>query len=450
MEKMDSESIASRNTSSEEDGKEGRSIAESVEITVSPPRHKSVDDLLKGGNPLGSEMLDKVLQVSSNMIYPQKNEKSQDRKAAGVVQVDVLENVEKVLSNEDIVSNIPQDIPMISTDSPIGNGNIPELHKTPEPQAGGSTPELGSKMEKLDVKATSSSKEKIAKDLKDVKSNQALSSQNLKSPTLVPILNVVADRFDTYGFLLRDDMAEYPAIKIDKSIEAQWTANLTNWNKKKKNKKMKKLVRIGVPNSVRGEVWSKLVGMDIDFKPLIFTELTTRPANDMYEVIDRDIGRCYPEHQKFRDDAGREQLQSILRAFTHLHPEIGYCQGMGRLVGLLLMRMEPENAFWTFNAIIQKYIPNLYLPSLVQMRVDALVFEKLINRKMPKLYRHLKAYDLHALTYTTQWFMTLYTMALPWPTVLRVWDIFLFEGEKAIFKIGLAVLECCKGTFKLM
>ena len=177
----------------------------------------------------------------------------------------------------------------------------------------------------------------------------------------------------------------------------------------------------------------------------MYTELTTRPANDTYEVIDKDIGRCYPEHQKFRNEQGRTQLQSVLRAFTHMHPEIGYCQGMGRLAGLLLMKMEPEESFWTFNAIIENYIPNLYLPSLVQMRVDALVFDRLINRKLPKLGRHLKANDLHSLTFTTQWFMTLYTMALPWPTVLRMWDIFLFEGEKAIFKIGLAVLECCKG-----
>merc|ERR1719354_559338 len=31
-------------------------------------------------------------------------------------------------------------------------------------------------------------------------------------------------------------------------------------------------------------------------------------------------------------------------------------------------------------------------------------------------------------------------MALPWNTALRVWDMFLFDGPKALFRAGLAVL----------
>ena len=31
-------------------------------------------------------------------------------------------------------------------------------------------------------------------------------------------------------------------------------------------------------------------------------------------------------------------------------------------------------------------------------------------------------------------------MALPWNTVLRVWDMFLFDGPKALFRVGLAII----------
>jgi hypothetical protein len=31
--------------------------------------------------------------------------------------------------------------------------------------------------------------------------------------------------------------------------------------------------------------------------------------------------------------------------------------------------------------------------------------------------------------YVTQWFLTLFTMALPWATVLRVWDVFYLGGK---------------------
>jgi len=46
--------------------------------------------------------------------------------------------------------------------------------------------------------------------------------------------------------------------------------------------------------------------------------------------------------------------------------------------------------------------------------------------------------------YMTQWFMTLFTMSLPWASVLRVWDVFYFDGCKALFRVGLAILQLCR------
>jgi TBC1 domain family member 10 len=31
-------------------------------------------------------------------------------------------------------------------------------------------------------------------------------------------------------------------------------------------------------------------------------------------------------------------------------------------------------------------------------------------------------------------------MSLPWSTVLRVWDMFMYDGPKALFRAGLAIL----------
>jgi hypothetical protein len=50
--------------------------------------------------------------------------------------------------------------------------------------------------------------------------------------------------------------------------------------------------------------------------------------------------------------------------------------------------------------------------------------------------------------YMTQWFLTLYTMSLPWTSVLRVWDMFYFEGRKVLFRIGIAILDVSKGKIQ--
>ncbi|KAF9915738.1 hypothetical protein BX616_005510 [Lobosporangium transversale] len=206
----------------------------------------------------------------------------------------------------------------------------------------------------------------------------------------------------------------------------------------------KKLVRRGLPTSVRGRVWLFLAKADSYRQPGLFEELCKRGPLPIHEVIERDIHRCYPDHVHFRDGmggTGQQDLHSILKAYAHYKPSVGYCQGMGRLVGMMLMQMPVEDAFWLLVATIEGYMQDYYTPSLRQLRVDAQVFERLLKEQDPPLASHLEKNDVIPLMYMTQWFMTLYTMSLPWASVLRVWDVFYFDGVKALFRVGLAILQ---------
>lgn len=122
---------------------------------------------------------------------------------------------------------------------------------------------------------------------------------------------------------------------------------------------------------------------------------------------------------------GQEDLHAILKAYAHYKPSVGYCQGMGRLVGMMLMQMPVEDAFWLLVATIESpYLQDYYTPTLRQLRVDAIVFERLLKVQDPKLATFLEQNDVGPLMYMTQWYLTLFTMSLPWASVLRVWDIF--------------------------
>ncbi|KHJ96980.1 hypothetical protein OESDEN_03040 [Oesophagostomum dentatum] len=45
-----------------------------------------------------------------------------------------------------------------------------------------------------------------------------------------------------------------------------------------------------------------------------------------------------------------------------------------------------------------------------------------------------------------EWFMCIFCRTLPWPTVLRVWDMFLCEGAKVLFKVALVLFRYGLGT----
>ena len=43
--------------------------------------------------------------------------------------------------------------------------------------------------------------------------------------------------------------------------------------------------------------------------------------------------------------------------------------------------------------------------------------------------------------YASQWFLTLFSIYFPFETVVRIWDIYLVEGRKTLFRIALAILK---------
>ncbi|KAJ3034662.1 hypothetical protein HDV00_004801 [Rhizophlyctis rosea] len=279
---------------------------------------------------------------------------------------------------------------------------------------------------------------------------------------------------DEYGFYTDQGPVQIVTTqkqrKTLKEQESQWVRVLDNWNAQSKRRgKIKKMCRAGIPESMRAKAWVALAESDKIKEPGRFASLLQQPGKDTTnEEIERDIDRCFPEHFMFTDPKGEGQvirhlhmwgnrrlivkisnsrqqnLRKVLRAYAAYKPDPGYCQGMGMLVGMMLMHMQAEEAFWLLVRTLDHYIPDFFNQQLTQLRIDAAVFEFLLHRTNKRLAKHLDKNDVTPLMYITQWFMTIYTTTLPWKTTLRIWDMFYCEGVKPLFRIGLAILKITK------
>ena len=54
--------------------------------------------------------------------------------------------------------------------------------------------------------------------------------------------------------------------------------------------------------------------------------------------------------------------------------------------------------------------------------------------QVPKVGSHLAEQGVHPTMYCSHWFITIFAYTLPFDHLLRVWDIFLFEGIKVVFR----------------
>jgi len=105
-------------------------------------------------------------------------------------------------------------------------------------------------------------------------------------------------------------------------------------------------VRAGIPAPLRGVVWVSMAGARDRVIEDRFEELCGR-SSPYENIINKDIGRSFPGVEMFRDPEGEGQkmLARVLKCFSLYDEKIGYCQGLGFLVGPLLMQMGDKEAF---------------------------------------------------------------------------------------------------------
>ncbi|KAL7073941.1 hypothetical protein ACQ4LE_006227, partial [Meloidogyne hapla] len=138
---------------------------------------------------------------------------------------------------------------------------------------------------------------------------------------------------------------------------------------------------------------------------------------------------------------GVTHLQTVLRAYCLHNPTIGYCQGMNFLVATALLFMSPEDAFWFTVAITERYFDSSYFDqTLTGAQADQEVLKEIVEQKFPQLAEHLDECEIDLTTVTLNWFIALFFDAVPFQTMLRIWDTFLLEGPKVLFRYTIALL----------
>ena len=85
--------------------------------------------------------------------------------------------------------------------------------------------------------------------------------------------------------------------------------------------------------------------------------------------------------------------------------------------------------------------PTYYAKQLVGPQIDQAVFKDLVAEKLPVLSEHFDTHGVDPSLFSLNWFLCLFVDTLPVNTYLHIWDAFLFEGSKVLFRYALAILK---------
>jgi hypothetical protein len=192
----------------------------------------------------------------------------------------------------------------------------------------------------------------------------------------------------------------------------------------------------------------------------------------------------------------QDKLSFILHALAAVHSDVGYCQGEDYVIQFLLRILQDtirwkalngtlplcivsaerqfakdalhagalsdayvnidqsliveETCFRVMNILFTSYgLRHFYWPELRCLKTSCLVFERLIQAKLPVLADHFEHHELNVGLFALGWFQTmfLYLPSMPSATVCHIWDIWLVERSfKIFFRVGCAILFLSQPT----
>ncbi|WIA17783.1 hypothetical protein OEZ85_009296 [Tetradesmus obliquus] len=202
------------------------------------------------------------------------------------------------------------------------------------------------------------------------------------------------------------------------------------------------------PRQMRVELWmSSLqrrgvgVAAAAKYEDMLLTPVSDEAVND----IEKDIARTFPATRRFTTAEGQQALRRVLHAYAAYDPEVGYCQGMNFVAGLLLMYLPERHAFGGLVVLMQdRGLRRYYSTDMSLLQTHLWQLGRLIP---PRLNAHLESHGVLPLLYGASWLMTCFSADFPASFSARVMDVILhgWMMDQALLKAAVAVLVRLEG-----
>lgn len=211
-------------------------------------------------------------------------------------------------------------------------------------------------------------------------------------------------------------------------------------------------LRQGLPFQLRSTIWKKLFLMSQDnvipeTSRLVFDNFQHSYSLEISKQISKDLSRTFPLVEFFRNEETINNLSTILNVYANYDVELGYCQGLLFLVGVLYYHFKSDSTL-TFHALVtimesEPELHDIFTSTTMSYTLNKWKFEfsTILQEIDNELYEHLNKFvDMQVFLY--QWWLSFISSHTPDLSIVnRVMDFCLLQGWKiGMFKISLGLL----------
>ncbi|KAF7224770.1 TBC1 domain family member 10B [Nothobranchius furzeri] len=260
---------------------------------------------------------------------------------------------------------------------------------------------------------------------------------------------------DRFGFLHEEELPTPTAVEEKQKLQEierveKWLKMVKKWNKYKNSDKLAKRVYKGIPLQLRGQAWALLLDLekvkqDNEGKYEKMKQQARLYSTEIKQ-IDLDVNRTFRNHIMFMDRFGVKQqaLFHVLAAYSVYNTEVSYCQGMSQIAAILLMYLNEEDAFWALSQLLtdtKHSMHGFFIPGFPKLQRFQIHHELILSKMLPKLKKHLDKEQMATGIYATKWFLQCFIDRTPFTLTLRLWDIYILEGEKILTAMAYTIFK---------
>ena len=253
-------------------------------------------------------------------------------------------------------------------------------------------------------------------------------------------------------------------------ISGNFSSNLRNIN----HKVLLNNIISGVPNRYRGRFWLKCIGNQLSITPDYFDINLSKYYEKYEDTKESKYKLPFPYLGIFKENTPlTSDLCEVINGFVISRPDIKYNENISYLVGMLIINMDKYQAYVSFmNLILNPNIIIYYLsankeenimeygysdtptgeegsninknkkiPSIVEKNLRRVIFKQLLFHNLPDLCSNLELINVLPEDYFDEWNQTIFCKNFNIDISMKIWDLFVVQGEKIIFDAGIAIMK---------
>jgi hypothetical protein len=207
----------------------------------------------------------------------------------------------------------------------------------------------------------------------------------------------------------------------------------------------------GIPPRLRGQVWLKAIGNDLEVSSTTYTVALEKANKMKSEHIIQGTKDVWPELKMFAPEQPMHQdLIEICLAYSTYRPDIsGVFSQMGiqHIAALLLLNLPSQDAFIALSNLLNRALP---LSFLVQdansMHAAYSTTIHALAKKHPSLAKRLESLRVEPREYLADMFGSLFCSRLGVEHAARVMDVYAVEGDKIPPRVAVAIMGILEGS----